>query len=241
MRKMRFLAGMMSATIALSVAPVASVNSIIASINNFSEFIKLQDLKLKSLKIQRDISSNQNKEITFEDYKKLIYTAEMEKDFRLSLIIQTICSTGIRVSELKYITVEAILNRKATVNNKVKTRTILLSKELCKILQKYCIKNNIKNGSIFITKNGKPLDLSNICKIMKNLCKDANVTKTKVFPHNLHLRHLFAKSYCKKQKDISKLADILGHRSIETTRIYITQTFNEHIKHINKLNLVLTT
>ncbi|MFI3116198.1 MAG: tyrosine-type recombinase/integrase [Clostridia bacterium] len=217
----------------------ASVNSMLASVNSYLDFLELEQLKIKPIKIQKQLFVEKNKEINLNDYQKLIKTAENKGDFRLSLIIQTICSTGIRVSELLYITFSSVHSTQTVVRNKGKTRTILLPKDLCKLLKKYCFENNIKSGSIFITKNGKPINRSNIWKMMKSLCKTAKINENKVFPHNL--RHLFAKTFYKIEKDISKLADILGHSSIETTRIYIISSFDKHVKQINKMNLVFTT
>lgn len=214
----------------------ASVNSAIASINGFLVFNNLYDLKIKNLKIQKQLFCQSEKELTKNEYERLLKAAKDKKNERLYLIMQTICSTGIRVSELKYITVEAITNRQTTVKLKGKIRTILLPKELCKLLSKYIKEQNIKTGSVFITRGGKPLDRSEIWRSMKALCELANVDAKKVFPHNL--RHLFARTYYTIQKDIVRLADILGHTSINTTRIYTIENGDVHRRQLQKLGLI---
>lgn len=214
----------------------ASVNSAIASINGFLMFNNLYDLKIKSLKIQKQLFCQSEKELTKNEYERLLKAAKDKKNERLYLIMQTICSTGIRVSELKYITCEAVANRQTTVKLKGKIRTILLPKELCKLLSMYCREQNIKTGSVFITRNGNPLTRHEIWRSMKSLCNDAGVDKAKVFPHNL--RHLFARTYYAIQKDIVRLADILGHTSINTTRIYTIEDGAIHRRQMQRLGLV---
>ena len=218
----------------ISEYSTASANSVISALNCYFEFLGRCDLKIKVFKTQRSIFADKEKELSKQEYERLLKAGE--KNERLYLLIQTICSTGIRVSELKFITVEAAESGQATVNNKGKIRIILLPKDLCKTLKKYAKKKNIKKGSIFVTRNKKPMDRSNIWKMLKALCKAARVAKEKVFPHNL--RHLFARTYYKIQKDIVRLADILGHSSINTTRIYTMTTGEEHRKQIDKLNLL---
>ena len=214
----------------------ASVNSAIASINGFLVFNNLYDLKIKSLKIQKQLFCQSEKELTKNEYERLLRAAKDKKNERLYLIMQTICSTGIRVSELKYVTVDAVANRQTTVKLKGKIRTILLPKELCKLLSRYCKEQKIKTGSVFITRNGNPLTRHEIWRSMKSLCNDAGVDKAKVFPHNL--RHLFARTYYAIQKDIVRLADILGHTSINTTRIYTIEDGAIHRRQMQKLGLV---
>lgn len=214
----------------------ASVNSAIASINGFLMFNNLYDLKIKSLKIQKQLFCQSEKELTKNEYKRLLKVAKDKKNERLYLIMQTICSTGIRVSELKYITVDAVANRQTTVKLKGKIRTILLPKELCKLLSKYCKEQNIKSGSVFITRNENPLTRHEIWRSMKSLCEMAGVDKAKVFPHNL--RHLFARTYYALQKDIVRLADILGHTSINTTRIYTIEDGAIHRRQMQRLGLI---
>ncbi len=214
----------------------ASVNSAIASINGFLMFNNLYDLKIKNLKIQKQLFCQSEKELTKNEYERLLKAAKDKNNERLYYLMQTICSTGIRVSELKFITVEAIHNKTAVINCKGKMRIVFLPGKLCKILNSYIKKNNIKSGSVFISKNGRPLDRSNIWSDMKKICESAGVSKDKVFPHNL--RHLFARTYYSLQKDIVRLADILGHSSVDTTRIYTMETGEEHRKQIEKMHLL---
>lgn len=214
----------------------SSANAALVAINGFLSFINKQELRVKLFKLQRSTYIQQNREMTKPDYTKLIKTARNKKDERLALLIETICSTGIRVSEVQYITTEALSNGEAVVRMKGKTRKIFLPDKLITTLKKYTNRHNIHHGPIFITRSGKPLDRSNIWKMMKALCKEALVESTKVFPHSL--RHLFARTFYAMDKDIAKLADILGHSSINTTRIYIMSTGVEHRKLINSLNLL---
>ena len=216
---------------------VRSVNSMIASINGFFSFLCWYDLKVKALKIQRQVFCTEEKELTKPEYQRLCRAADEKRNERLKLILQTICGTGIRVSELRYITVEAVKNGEAVVNCKSKTRVIFIVKELRKKLLRYAAEQNIKTGMIFITKAGKPINRTNIWREMKSLCKAANVNPQKVFPHNL--RHLFARVFYGIEKDIAKLADILGHSSINTTRIYIISTGTEHRRRMENMHLIL--
>lgn len=216
---------------------VRSVNSMIASINGFFSFLCWYDLKVKALKIQRQMFCSEEKELTKPEYLRLCRAADEKRNERLKLILQTICGTGIRVSELRYITVEAVKNGEAVVNCKSKTRVIFIVKELRKKLLRYAAEQNIKTGMIFITKAGKPINRTNIWREMKSLCKAANVNPQKVFPHNL--RHLFARVFYGIEKDIAKLADILGHSSINTTRIYIISTGTEHRRRMENMHLIL--
>ena len=215
---------------------VRSVNSMLSSINNLFAFLSWHDLKVKTLKIQRQIFCSEEKELTKAEYARLCKAAEMRNE-RLKLILQTICGTGIRVSELQYITVEAAKQGEAVVNCKAKTRIIFIIKELRKKLLRYASEQNIKTGMIFITKAGNPINRTNIWREMKSLCKAANVNPQKVFPHNL--RHLFARVFYGIEKDIAKLADILGHSSINTTRIYIVSTGTEHRRRMENMHLIL--
>ncbi len=211
-----------------------SVNSMLASLNVFLKFIKKFDCTVKSIKLQRQMFSD--KELTKAEYERLLIAAEKKKNKRLYYLMQSICSTGIRVSEHKYITAEAVEKGSVQINLKGKMRVVILPKTLCKMLKKYIKEENIKSGSVFITKNGKPLDRSNIWNDMKKLCESAGVDKEKVFPHNL--RHLFARTYYSLQKDISRLADILGHTSINTTRIYTIESGEVHRRQIERMNLL---
>ena len=214
----------------------ASVNSILSSLNSFFAYNDWYDLKVKALKIQRQIFSSKDKELTKDEYERLLVAAKQKKNQRLYYLMQTICATGIRVSELKAITVSAVKSGQASINCKGKMRIVILPKQLCKMLKDYIKENNIKSGSVFVSKNGKPLDRSNIWSDMKKLCKSARVSKDKVFPHNL--RHLFARTYYSLQKDVVRLADILGHSNVNTTRIYTMETGEIHRQQIQKLGLL---
>jgi len=214
----------------------ASVNSVISSLNSFFVYNEWYDCKVKSLKIQKQIFASNDKELTKTEYERLLDAARSKKNERLYLLMQTICSTGIRVSELRFITVTAVNSGVANINCKGKLRQVFLPKALCKILIRYMKEQKIKNGSVFVSRTGKPLDRSNIWSDMKKLCESAGVSKDKVFPHNL--RHLFARTYYSLQKDIVRLADILGHSSVNTTRIYTMETGEVHKRHIEKLGLL---
>lgn len=214
-----------------------SINSMLASLNSFFRFLNWDNTKVKPLKIQKQVYCSEEKELTKAEYTRLINIAKQKGNERLDLILQTICSTGIRVSELQYITVEAVRNGEACVSLKGKTRTVFIIKTLKQKLLRYITKQGIKSGPIFITRNGKPMNRSNIWREMKNLCIEAGVNPNKVFPHNL--RHLFARTFYGIEKDIAKLADILGHSSINTTRIYIISTGNEHRQGMEKMQLII--
>lgn len=188
---------------------VRSVNSMLASINSLFAFLGWFDLKIKALKVQHQVFCSEEKELTKAEYARLCKAAQSNHNERLNLILQTICATGIRVSELRFITVEAVKQSEATVSLKGKTRSIFIVKDLKKKLLRYAAKQNIKSGMIFVTRTSKPINRTNIWREMKNLCKKANVNPQKVFPHNL--RHLFARVFYNIEKDIAKLADILGH------------------------------
>ena len=216
---------------------VASANSMIASINSFLRFAGMGDYQIRQFKVQKQIYRSEQKELTKAEYFRLCRTAEECGNERLSMILQTICGTGIRISELQFITVEAVKRSEATVSCKNKTRTVFIVRELQKKLLKYCQKNGIDSGMIFVTRTGKAMSRTNIWREMKNLCNQANVNPEKVFPHNL--RHLFAKIFYAIEKDIAKLADILGHSSINTTRIYIISTGVEHRNRMEKMHMVL--
>lgn len=216
---------------------VRSVNSMLASLNSLFLFLGWADLKVKSIKLQRQIYCSEEKELTKAEYMRLVNTAKQKGNERLNLILQTICGTGIRVSELQYITVEAVKNGEAIVSLKGKTRSVFIVKELQKKLLRYTAEQGIQSGFIFVTKTGKPMSRTNIWREMKGLCKQAGVNPQKVFPHNL--RHLFARVFYGIEKDIAKLADILGHSSINTTRIYIISTGDEHRKRMEHMRLIL--
>lgn len=216
---------------------VRSVNSMLASINSFFSLFGWNDLKVKSLKLQQQVFCPEEKELTKEEYTRLCRTAERRHNERLNLILQTICGTGIRVSELQFITVEAARCGEAVVSCKAKTRAVFLVKALRQKLLRYAAEQNIKSGIIFVTRTGKPISRTNIWREMKALCLEANVNPQKVFPHNL--RHLFARVFYGIEKDIAKLADILGHSSINTTRIYIISTGTEHRQRVENMRLII--
>ncbi len=216
---------------------ISSANSMLAALNKFLEWKNLKACQVKSFKCQKQIFSDQSRELDVKDYKRLITAAKKTGKNRLELIMQTICGTGIRVGELPYITVEAVLKGEAHVSGKGKHRVIFITSQLRKYLLKYCRRNGIKSGSVFITRNGRQIDRSNIWTEMKRLCEAAGVDPGKVFPHNF--RHLFARVCYRKKKDIVYLADILGHSSIDTTRIYTISSGREHKKMLASLGLVI--
>ncbi len=216
---------------------ISSINSYLAAANHFCEAMGWQDSRVKMIKVQREAFIPENREITRHEYEKLIKTAYKKGDIRLALIIETLGSTGIRISELQYITVESLEYGMADIHNKGKVRRILYPSELLRILKEYVRKKCITHGCIFITSGGKPVNRSNVWRMMKNICKLAGVNAEKVFPHNM--RHLFARSFYKIKNDIAKLADVLGHSSIDTTRIYIKSTGREHKRQLDKMNMVV--
>ena len=214
---------------------VRSINSMLASVNSLLDFLTLSHCKVKNIRTQRQTYCTEDKELTKAEYMRLLDASK--KNEQLNLVLQTICGTGIRVSELRYFTVEAIQYGEVTVDCKSKTRTILVPGKLKNILLNYAKKHGITAGAIFVTRTGKPLNRSNIWSAMKKLCETAGVKPSKVFPHNL--RKLFARTFYGIEKDIAKLADILGHSSINTTRIYIMTTGIEHRRKIERLGLVV--
>ena len=216
---------------------VRSINSMLASINSLFSFLGWYELRVKSLKVQQQVFCPEEKELTKAEYERLCHTAERKQNERLCLILQTICGTGIRVSELQFITVEAVRKGEATVSLKGKTRSIFIVRNLQRKLLRYISEQKITAGAIFITRTGKPLSRTNIWREMKNLCIEAEVNPEKVFPHNL--RHLFARIFYGIEKDIAKLADILGHSSISTTRIYIISTGTEHRQRMERMRLII--
>ena len=216
---------------------VRSINSMLASLNSLFSFLNWMDCRVKSIKLQRQVYCPEEKELTKAEYMRLVNAAKQKGNERLNLILQTICGTGIRVSELQYITVEAVKSGETVVSLKGKTRSVFIVKELQKKLLRYAAVQGIKSGLIFITRTGKPLSRTNIWREMKSLCESAGVNPQKVFPHNL--RHLFARVFYSIEKDIAKLADILGHSSINTTRIYIISTGVEHRKRMENMRLII--
>lgn len=216
---------------------VSSINSMLASVNCLLDFLGFRELRVKTVKMQRKIFCPEEKELTKEEYIRLVNAANRKGSERLCLILQTICGTGIRVGELQFITVEAVKRGEAAVSCKGKNRSVFIVKELRKKLLRYANDKKIRSGAVFVTRNGNPMDRTNIWREMKALCAEANVDPRKVFPHNL--RHLFARVFYGLEKDIAKLADILGHSSINTTRIYIISTGSEHRRKMENMRLVI--
>ena len=222
----------------VTVYAAASVNSMLAAVNGFLDFMDWRELTVKPLKIQKSLFCDESRELTKEEYVRLVEAARQDGNERLALILQTICATGIRISELKFITAEAVFTGRAEVRNKGKLRTVFLPDKLCGLLKKYLRKQGRSRGAVFVTRTGKPLDRSNIWRDMKKLCESAGVDPGKVFPHNL--RHLFARTYYSLEKDLSRLADILGHSNVSTTRIYTVESGRIHAHQIGRMGLVVT-
>ena len=213
-----------------------SVNAMLAAVNKFFTCMGWEDCKVKYLKLQRQMFRKSEKDLSKEEYQRLVQAAHEKGDLRMELILETICATGIRVGELKYITVEAIRAGVAEIALKGKIRTILLPHRLCRKLQKYARQQKIASGKIFLTQDGLPVSRQYVWTRMKALCEPAGVERTKVFPHNL--RSLFARSFYGSCHDVVRLADVLGHSSIETTRIYLMSTGKEYLRQLDKLGLV---
>ena len=216
-------------------APV-TINSMLAALNGLFHFLGWDECRAKFLKVQRRLFRDAGRELTRQEYERLLAAARARGQERLALLMEAICATGIRVSEVRYITVEAARKGKTEISLKGKIRVILLSAKLCRKLLKYAQKQKTASGAIFRTKSGKELSRRQIWAELKGLCKHADVAPTKVFPHNL--RHLFATIFYKACKDIVKLADVLGHSSIETTRIYLMTSGIEHQRQLERLGLV---
>lgn len=214
----------------------SGVNAALSSINSFFGFSEWFEMRVKCLRIQKTIFREPDKELTKEEYERLLSVAKRKKDRRTYLLMQTLCSTGLRVSELRYVTTQAVATGVAEIFCKGKQRRVFLPVQLCKLLVQYTKEKHIKSGPVFVTKHGNPLDRSNIWDSMKKLCKAAQVSEKKVFPHNL--RHLFACTYYEKQRDIVRLADLLGHSNVNTTRIYTMETGEIHRRQIQELGLL---
>ena len=216
----------------------ATVNSILAAVNGFFRFMGWKDIAVKLLKIQKALFCDERRELTRAEYARLVSAAQKVGNERLSLVMQTICATGIRVSELRFITVEAVTTGRAELCNKGKRRTVFLPGRLRRLLRKYLQKQKKTAGAVFTTRTGKPLDRSNIWRDMKALCESADVEPGKVFP--LNLRHLFARTYYSLEKDLSRMADILGHSSVNTTRIYTVESGGVHQRQLERMGLIIT-
>lgn len=215
----------------------SSANAALAAVNGFLRFWGFESCCVKPFKVQKKLYCPEEKELSRKEYVRLVKAAERQENGRLSLLLETICATGIRVSELPYITAEAIAQGEATVNCKGKTRTVFLPVALLKKLRRYIQRQRIQTGPIFITWTGRPMNRSNIWREMKALCEQANVPPSKVFPHSL--RHLFARTFYSIDHDVAKLADILGHSNINTTRIYIITTGAEHRRKMESMRLII--
>lgn len=215
----------------------SSINSFLVAANRLFEYLGWYELRVKTYKIQKEVFVPENKDLTKEEYKRLVRTAGKQGKKRMAMILQSICATGIRVSELPFITVSSVKKGMAEIYCKGKQRQILIPRSLQVALLHYIRTNGIKNGMVFRTSSGKAVDRTCIWREMKQLCEEANVSKDKVFPHNL--RHLFAKCFYQSNRDIAKLADILGHSNIETTRIYIKTSCMEHRKELDSIDLIV--
>ena len=215
----------------------STVNVMLSAVNRFFAFMSWDDIRMKRLKTQRRIFRDRDRELSKAEYLRLLDAARRRGNPRLYYLTQTLAATGIRVSELRFITVEALRNGSAVVDCKGKRRVILIPKNLRKKLMDYCKEANIVSDSVFVTRNGKPLNRSNIWKELQRLCEAARIDRRKVFPHNF--RHLFAVSFYRMEKDIAKLADLLGHASVNTTRIYIMESGEEHERQMEKLGLIV--
>ena len=214
---------------------VRSINSMLASLNSLLNFLGWSDCRVKALKQQKQVYCAEEKELSRAEYMRLLQAAQSKP--RLQLVMQTICGTGIRVSELRFITAEAVHKGRAAIRCKGKCREILLPHELCKRLERWCARHRVYTGPVFLGRSGQPLDRVTVWKMLKALCKPAGVARDKVFPHNL--RHLFARTFYEIEKNLSKLADLLGHSSVETTRIYIMESGAEHQKLLERMHLLL--
>lgn len=214
----------------------ATINSMLAALNGLFRFLGWDECRVKFLKVQRRLFRDAGRELTRPEYEHLLETAKERGQDRLVLLMEAICATGIRVSEVQYITVEAARAGRAEVALKGKIRTILIPSKLCRKLLKYAKQQKTASGEIFLTRNGTPLSRRQIWAEMKGLCKTAGVAASKVFPHNL--RHLFAAAFYRASRDIVKLADVLGHSSLETTRIYLLTSGAEHQRQLDRLGLV---
>ena len=216
----------------------ATVNSILAAVNGFFRFMGWKDIAVKLLKIQKALFCDERRELTRAEYARLVSAAQKVGNERLSLVMQTICATGTRVSELRFITVEAVTTGRAEICNKGKRRTVFLPGRLRRLLRKYLQKQKKTAGAVFTTRTGRPLDRSNIWRDMKALCESADVEPGKVFP--LNLRHLFVRTYYSLEKDLSRMADILGHSSVNTTRIYTMESGGVHQRQLERMGLIIT-
>lgn len=216
---------------------IGSVNSMVAAVNSFLDYAGWPECRVKLIKVQRQLFCEEEKELHKNEYYRLVKTAQDQGNERLAIMMQTLCGLGLRVSELRFVTVRAVKEGKLQIFNKGKNRNVVVSGKLRELLLLYIEAQEIKKGEVFVTKTGRPLDRSNIWREMKRLYEEAQVTEQKVFPHNL--RHLFARTYYEMKNDVVRLADIMGHSSIETTRIYTTSSGQEYRQQLESLELVL--
>lgn len=215
----------------------ATVNGKLTALDRLLAFLGWEDCRVKHLRVQRQLFRDSARELSREEYARLVETARRLGRGRLSLLMETICATGIRVSEVRYITTEAVREGRTEIALKGKIRTILLPGKLCRKLEKYARQKKITSGELFLTRSGRPMSRKQIWAEMKGVCRAAGVAPSKVFPHNL--RHLFARCFYRVSRDVAKLADVLGHSSIETTRIYLLTSGAEHQRQLDRLGLVL--
>ena len=216
----------------------ASVNTMLAAVNGFLAFMGWRELTVRQLRVQRALFLDENRELTRGEYIRLVQAAQRQNNQRLSLVLQTICATGIRVSELRCITAEAVRTGRAEICNKGKRRSVFLPEKLRRLLKQYLQTQKKTTGAVFTTRTGRPLDRSNIWREMKALCESAGVAPGKVFPHSL--RHLFARTYYTLERDLSRLADLLGHSSVNTTRIYTAESGTVHARQMERMGLIIT-
>ncbi|MBR0281346.1 MAG: tyrosine-type recombinase/integrase [Oscillibacter sp.] len=215
----------------------SGANVMISAVNRFCEFMSWSDLHIRQIKVQRRVFRDCERELTKAEYTRLLNAARAKGNPRLYWLMQTLASTGIRVSELRFVSVESLRNGRAVVDCKGKRRVVMIPQKLREKLLAYCAETGVKSGAVFVSRNGKPLNRSNIWRELQGLCATARVDARKVFPHNF--RHLFAVTFYRMEKDIAKLADLLGHASINTTRIYIMESGAEHERRMEKLGLVV--
>lgn len=221
----------------LTASP-ATVNVAIAAVNRLLRYLDLDKMKLRQLKRQRNVYRPEERELSREEYCRLVRTAEARGNIRLARALECICSLGLRVSELPFVTVESLQSKTIHIRNKGKNRVILIGADLTRVLRQYCKSMGIKHGPVFITRRGTPLGRKQLWAEMKSLCKEAGVDPRKVFPHNL--RHLFAVTYYRLHRDLARLADLLGHSSVNTTRIYLSTSGAEQRRELDSLGLLLS-
>ena len=223
-------------TLRRNLSPV-TVNGALAAVNGFFRYLGWNDCLVKFIKVKQQVFCSRQKELKREEYLQLVEAAQKDGNERLCLLIQTLCSTGIRISELSYITVTAVEKQIVQVDCKGKVRTIFLTRQLCRLLKEYAEKRKVQSGPIFVTRSGKPMDRSNIWREMKKIGKKAGINPQKIFPHNL--RHLFARVYYSQEKDLLRLSDILGHSSVNTTRIYTMESGEKHVRQLERMGLLI--